>query len=881
MDSELDLAKIVALQREINIRKARENLWAYCCIVSPDFYKGDRWHLWLICETLQALYERRLTKGLFWSICHSQNVPSWYADTVNWDRLADGIVYTKLMINMPPRHGKSRTLVNFCDWILGEDKHNKIITVSYNTDAATDQNRYVRDGIMMKKNLPTDIVYSDIFPASKIAKGNSSFMKWSLEGCFFNYLGAGLEGTLTGRGGNCLVSGTLITTDIGEIPIEQMSSCFENVNVLSYDIERKKLSYQRVIAFKESYGNEVIEITTEKGKKIVCTPEHRIYAGNGTYKNAEDFRRGENVFTFEKQEKQVVRNMWKGKRRKRTDVLGLLPKNKNTKYSLELQKMWKRVCKNKVGIRKIYKKRSERFLLLERVFKCRPCNKKQQILSCLRETFGKASEKILLRGMQDEGLYKSKESTQYNLSCLQKRISSSKQQSSLLFEKMFWNSSLGKDEGKRKFKLQRRKQLFKALSRNEKTNLRKRQLYLCYVWENKFIHRVYKKRVYSQKNRFENASSRWCCGEQHARKYGDVMQNVPPTYPQVKTDTIKKIRRYFTEKQPVYDIQVEKTHNMFAGKILLSNCTIIDDPLKSAEDSYNDRVLEGLWNWYTGTFMSRAEKEGDGSIDIINHTRWNTKDLCGRVMSSKMGESWLQLSIPVEHKGNLLCPSILPRKDFEELRDNMDPNIFRANYYQEPIDIKGRLFEQILTYDELPPNIEKFIAYIDTADEGTDYLACIMGGVKEGRGYITDIYFTQDSMAITEPETARRLVVNKINDAKIESNNGGKGFARNVERLIWETYKTRQVNISWFHQTENKMARILTGATFVMKNIFLPSDWAKRWPEFYLSIMSFQKSGGNKHDDGVEALVEWGKMITGDGSINSYIEMMKKMKEGR
>ena len=153
MDSELDLAKIVALQREINIRKARENLWAYCCIVSPDFYKSDRWHLWLICETLQALYERRLTKKLFWDICHSQNVPSWYADTVNWDRLADGIIYTKLMINMPPRHGKSRTLVNFCDWILGEDKHNKIITVSYNTDAATDQSRYVRDGIMMKKNL--------------------------------------------------------------------------------------------------------------------------------------------------------------------------------------------------------------------------------------------------------------------------------------------------------------------------------------------------------------------------------------------------------------------------------------------------------------------------------------------------------------------------------------------------------------------------------------------------------------------------------------------------------------------------------------------------------------------------------------------------------
>jgi hypothetical protein len=41
--------------------------------------------------------------------------------------------------------------------------------------------------------------------------------------------------------------------------------------------------------------------------------------------------------------------------------------------------------------------------------------------------------------------------------------------------------------------------------------------------------------------------------------------------------------------------------------------------------------------------------------------------------------------------------------------------------------------------------------------------------------------------------------------------------------------------------------------------------------------MGFSKEGKNKHDDGVEALVEWGKMITGDGSINSYLEFMKKM----
>lgn len=647
-----NLASIVAIERELNIRKARDNFWAYCCMISPDFYKADRWHLWLICETLQALYERRLTKSLFYALCNAPNVPSWYSKTVNWDKIRDDIVYTRLMQNISPRFGKSRTLTNFCDWILGKNNQNKIITVSYNTDLASDMSRYVRDGIMMKKNVPTQIVYSDIFPDTKIAKGNSSFMKWALDGCFFNYLGAGLEGTITGKGGNCVVAGTIITTEFGKLPIESIHLCKEPIKVLSFDLNKRCFVFKLVEASKVSMTKFIIDFETKSGKKIRCTPEHKLY----------------------------------------------------TKFG-----------------------------------------------------YVEATEII--------------------------------------------KKSLG---------------LF----------------------------------IYDNGNIFE-----------------DTVKNANLTT--YKIDI------------PVYDLQIEGTNSYFAGDILVHNCTIIDDPIKNAEEAYNDRVLDGIWNWYTGTFLSRSEKEGEGSIDIINHTRWNTNDLCGRVMNSKMGEKWMQLVIPIEYDGNLTCPSILPQEDFEDLRDNMDPNIFRANYYQEPVDIKGRLFEQILTYDKLPEGIEKFIAYCDTADSGTDYLINICGGVKDGEGFITDVYFTQDSMTITEPETAKRLYENKVSNAKIESNNGGKGFARNVERIIWEKYKTRQVNISWFHQSENKMARILTGATFVMKHVYLPKNWAKLWPEFYLAIMSFQKAGGNKHDDAAEGIVEWGKMITGDGSINSFIEMMKKMKEGK
>ena len=501
--------QLYLLERENLLRKGRKNFFNFCQILAPQFYKPTRWHLWLLCNTLQALYERHLTKKYFYALCTMPHIPKWLAeDVIDWDRLRDDHVYTKIMINMSPRSGKSRSLTMFADWLLGKSKDNRIITVSYNTDLAANMSRYVRDGIMQQKVLPTDIVYNDIFPDTQIAKGNAGFMKWALEGSFMNYLGTGMEGTLTGAGGNVL---------------------------------------------------------------------------------------------------------------------------------------------------------------------------------------------------------------------------------------------------------------------------------------------------------------------------------------------------------------------------------ICDDLIKNANEAYNERVLDDIWNWYIGTFMSRAEHTGQGSIEIINFTRWSTHDLCGRILESPMSKDWINLIIPVEHNDEIYCEEILPRDEFERLKEGMDTNIFEANYYQKPLDVEGRLFSDLKTYDELPDGTEKCIAYCDTADEGSDYLACVVGVIKDGEGYVTDIYFTQDNMQITEPATADLLVRNKVNSAKIESNNGGKGFARNVERLIWEKYHTKQVNVEWFHQTENKMARILTGATFIQNHVYFPEKWDKKWPEFYKAVMGFSKEGKNKHDDGVEALVEFGKMITGDGSINSYLEWMKKM----
>lgn len=291
------------------------------------------------------------------------------------------------------------------------------------------------------------------------------------------------------------------------------------------------------------------------------------------------------------------------------------------------------------------------------------------------------------------------------------------------------------------------------------------------------------------------------------------------------------------------------------------NIMIVDDPIKNAEEAFNEYQLDKQWQWFTDTFLSRQEQK-DVSIKIVNMTRWSKKDICGRILDSKRASEWYVLKMPaMDGNGEMICPELLNKENFEALRDLMDDTIFNANYLQEPVDVKGILYKTLKTYKEIP-EFERIISYTDTADEGSDYLCSIIAGVYQGEGYLLDVYYTKDGMEITEEETARLFNEFEVNRATIESNNGGKGFSRNVKRILWETFRTRRTIVKWFHQSKNKVARILTNSTFVMEHIYFPEDYKERWPEFSKDIEGFQKEGKNKHDDCADALTGIAELLS-------------------
>ena len=282
---------------------------------------------------------------------------------------------------------------------------------------------------------------------------------------------------------------------------------------------------------------------------------------------------------------------------------------------------------------------------------------------------------------------------------------------------------------------------------------------------------------------------------------------------------------------------------------------VIDDLIKNSEEAYNSNVLEKHIDWFTNTMLSRTEK---GFKLIIIMTRWASNDLAGFILSNY--DDVVHINYKAINDGTPLDEGTLSLEDFEFKTKNMAKEIVYANYQQEPIDIKGRLYSSIKTYNQLPMDSNNnllFTAYknyTDTADTGEDYLCSICYGVYNKEAYILDVLYTKEPMEITEPATAKILMDNNIKEADIESNNGGRGFARAVDKHLLEKYNSNRCKVRWFHQTQNKRARILSNATWVMEHIYFPVNWADRWPEFYKAITTYQKEGKNKHDDGPDAL---------------------------
>lgn len=286
----------------------------------------------------------------------------------------------------------------------------------------------------------------------------------------------------------------------------------------------------------------------------------------------------------------------------------------------------------------------------------------------------------------------------------------------------------------------------------------------------------------------------------------------------------------------------------FAGAIC------IDDPLKP-EDAESELARNKVNKRFDSTIVNRVNSRNTPIIIIMQ--RLHENDLCGHVLENYKGE-WEVLSIPCiqeDEQGNefALWPHKETLEELQAMRER-DPVNFQRQKQQDPQPREGYLYGKFKTYEGIPASKKRIRkAYIDTADQGADHLCSITYIETEAAMYVTDVLYTRKPMEFTEPATAQQLTDTGTDTAKIESNNGGRGFARNVETQL-RLLKNFKTKVEWFHQSGNKISRIFTNATSVTNLIYMPEGWERKWPDFHKHVTNYLASGKNKHDDAEDTL---------------------------
>lgn len=283
---------------------------------------------------------------------------------------------------------------------------------------------------------------------------------------------------------------------------------------------------------------------------------------------------------------------------------------------------------------------------------------------------------------------------------------------------------------------------------------------------------------------------------------------------------------------------------------------VIDDPIKPA-DALSDNNREAVNLHFETTIRNRVNSRNTPIIIIMQ--RLHEHDLCGYLMELEPDE-WEVLSVPcISYNEGGEEEALWPFKHtIEELHKIESANqfVFDTQYMQNPKPLEGLMYSKLRTYEILPMEQSIRKNYTDTADKGADFLCSVCYVETPSGMYVTDVLYTDKPMEYTEVKTAEMLLINGTQLVKVESNNGGEGFARNVEKNVrlQGTPVALKMNFTSFFQSLNKNVRIFSHSAEVQNLIYFPSDWETRWPQFAQAVKGYRKVGRNAHDDAPDVL---------------------------
>ena len=278
-----------------------------------------------------------------------------------------------------------------------------------------------------------------------------------------------------------------------------------------------------------------------------------------------------------------------------------------------------------------------------------------------------------------------------------------------------------------------------------------------------------------------------------------------------------------------------------------SNIAVTDDLYTGLEQALSDTQNDRIIQWKEATHDSRFES-GCKRIDI--GTRWSLNDVIGRQMNDGIYDK--SIVIPALVEGKSFCEDVMTTAEYLEKQKRTEESIWMAEYMQEPVDIKGRLFNQLntITRSEFEPYKDKIvgsIGYVDVADMGADYTASAILAVADNKLFVVDYVFNKANTDITLPQVAN--VLNKWGSTycRVESNSMGAMFSRYLQKEV----KTKILPV---HNTTNKVTRIIMQSVWIQEKIIFVVDERPECQQFIQNVLSFSKEGKNKNDDAPDCM---------------------------
>jgi len=302
------------------------------------------------------------------------------------------------------------------------------------------------------------------------------------------------------------------------------------------------------------------------------------------------------------------------------------------------------------------------------------------------------------------------------------------------------------------------------------------------------------------------------------------------------------------------------------------NLIIIDDPLKLG-DAMSEAVRTRVIDWYRSTLLSRADDKKAARIVLVMQ-RVHQDDLAG-YLQEQGGFEVLNLPAIAQRKetyflgdgrtytrqrGELLHPDQESAAVLAELKREMGPIAFSAQYQQSPIPPGGAIIKRkwLTPYDDIrPQSDDRIIMSWDIAlseAETGDYSACVVLLRRKEVFYILEVVrgrFPFDTLKRKVMEVKQRYGSSTL---LIEDSP--------ISRGLIQSLREQSINVTPYKPDTDKRARVIAQTDlFAGGSVRFPrrAAWLE---EFTAELLAFP----GRHDDQVDALTQglaWGRYMAG------------------